>query len=226
MRKESMFNGSKIRQKFRHKKEYLANMEEDHILNEPAPAYQKAFYTIPEYLEMEKASDKKHEYYEGGIFAMAGAGARHNIISSNMMGQLYMRLQGKPCRPFGSDMRIHIPENTLFTYPDISIICGDMIPSPEGEDTIIQPTVLIKILSRSTRDYDRGSKFKLYRDIRTLKEYILSDSESIGIEVFRLNATGHWELEEYKTPGETLCIKAIDTTIPIDKIYEGTKLTV
>ncbi|MGJ7030836.1 Uma2 family endonuclease [Niabella hirudinis] len=197
----------------------------DHVVNEPAPAYQKAFYTIPEYLKIEKSSLEKHEYYRGEIFSMAGAGARHNVIFSNIMGQLYIQLQGKPFRPFGSDMRIHIPENTLFTYPDISIICNDIISSPEDEDTIIQPTALIEILSRSTRNYDRGSKFKLYRDIPALKEYILIDSESINIEVFRVNASGHWELEEYKTQNETLLIKAVDITIAIHEIYEGTKLT-
>ncbi|MCD2423972.1 Uma2 family endonuclease [Niabella pedocola] len=199
---------------------------EDHILHEPAPAYQKAYYTIPEYLEMEKASPEKHEYYRGGIFAIAGAGRKHNVIFKNMLGRLYMQLQGRPCQPYGSDLRIHIPENTLFTYPDISIICGDIVPSPEDADTAVAPVVLIEILSLSTRDYDRGSKFKLYRDIPALKAYILIDSESINIEAFRLNTTGHWELEEYKTPGETLIISAIDTAIPIQEIYEGTKLTV
>ncbi|MBO9591612.1 MAG: Uma2 family endonuclease [Niabella sp.] len=199
---------------------------EDHILNEPAPAYHKAYYTIQEYLEMENASPEKHEYYRGGIFAMAGAGRKHNVIFKNMLGRLYMQLQGRPCQPYGSDLRVHIPENTLFTYPDISIICGDIVSSPEDAETAVAPTVLIEILSRSTRDYDRGGKFKLYRDIPALKEYILIDSESINIEVFRLNATGHWELEEYKTPDENLRIKAIDTMIAIHEIYEGTKLTV
>lgn len=143
-----------------------------------------------------------------------------------MLGQLYMGLQGQSCQPYGSDMRIHIPANTLFTYPDISIICGDVIPSPEDADTAVAPTVLIEILSRSAKDYDRGGKFKLYRDIPALKEYILIDSENINIEVFRVNASGHWELEEYKTQSETLLIKAVDTAIAIHEIYEGTKLTV
>ncbi|ANH83317.1 hypothetical protein A8C56_22110 [Niabella ginsenosidivorans] len=194
------------------------------IVNEPAPLYQKAFYSVAEYLEMEKASLQKHEYYRGEIFAMSGAGTRHNIIFKNMMGHLFMRLRGKPCQPFGSDMRIHIPQNTLFTYPDISIICNDLIPSPEDEDTIIEPAILIEILSPSTRNYDRGGKFKLYRDIPSLKEYLLIDSESVNIEAFSINATGHWELEEYKTPEALLLINAINEAIPLKEIYEGTKL--
>ncbi|MGC4234394.1 MAG: Uma2 family endonuclease [Niabella sp.] len=198
----------------------------DNILNEPEPAYQRAFYTVAEYLEMEKASVTKHEFFRGEIFAMAGAGARHNIIFKNIFGQLYIGLQGNSCQPYGSDMRIHIPENTLFTYPDISVICGDIIPSQEDEDTAILPVVLIEILSSSTKNYDRGEKFKLYRDIPSLKEYILVDSESVNIEIFRLNARRHWELEEYKTLEDALIIKAIDVSIYLRDIYKGTGLLV
>lgn len=197
----------------------------DNTLNESAPAYQKSSYTIAEYLEMEKASDKKHEFFEGEVFAMAGAGRRHNVISKNVQGELYTALKGKPCQPYCSDLRIHIPENTLFTYPDISIICGEIIPSKVDDDTAVQPTVLIKILSPSTQNYDRGGKFKLYRDIPTLKEYLLIDTEAINIECFRLNATRHWELEEYKTMDHTVAIHALSLSIAIRDIYNGTGLT-
>lgn len=196
----------------------------DNILNEPAPAYQKAFYTVAEYLEMEKASDTKHEFFEGEVFAMAGAGRRHNVIAKNTSGELYAALRGKPCQPYGSDLRIHIPENTLFTYPDISIICGEITPSKVDDDTAVQPTVLIEILSPSTKNYDRGGKFKLYRDIPALKEYILIDTEEINIECFRLNATGHWELEEYKKLEAMLAIHALNLSVNIQDIYNGTGL--
>ena len=115
------------------------------------------------------------------------------------MRDIATALRGKPCQPYGSDMRINIPENTLFTYPDISIICGDIIPSEYDEDTATQPIVVIEILSKSTREYDRIGKFQLYRDIPVLREYILVDSESVNIEAFRINSNNHWELEEYKT---------------------------
>jgi Uma2 family endonuclease len=198
----------------------------DNILNEPEPTYQKAFYTMAEYLDMEKASVTKHEFFRGEIFAMAGAGARHNIISKNVQGRLFIALDGNPCQPYGSDMRIHISENTLFTHPDISVICGDITSSQEDEDTAILPVILIEILSPSTKNYDRGEKFKLYRDIPSLKEYILVDSESVNIEVFRLNAHAHWELEEYKTLEDALIIKAIDVSIYLRDIYKGTRLPV
>ncbi len=196
----------------------------ENIINEPAPAYQEAGYTIAEYLQMEKASEVKHEFFRGEIFAMAGAGRRHNVVSKNIQGRLFIALDGKPCQPYGSDMRIHIPENTLFTYPDISVICGEITASPADEDTAILPVVLIEILSPSTKNYDRGGKFKLYRDIPSLKEYILVDADSVNVEAFRINADGHWELEEYKTIEDTLIIPSIDVSISLQDIYNGTNL--
>lgn len=196
----------------------------DNILNEPGPTYQKKFYTVAEYLEMEKSSDVKHEFFCGKIFAMEGAGARHNIIFKNIFGQLYIGLQNNPCQPYGSNIRIHILKNTLFTYPDISVICGEIIPSQEDENSALFPVVLIEILSPATKNYDRGEKFKRYRDIPSLIEYILVDSESVSIEVFRLNARNHWELEEYKTLKDALIIKAVDISISPGDIYTGAGL--
>ena len=194
-------------------------------VNEPAVAYSKQKMSIQEYLEFEKNSIDKHEYYRGEIFMMAGAMPKHNVIFKNVFGELYKKLKGKSCQPYGSDLRINIPENTLFTYPDISIICGDIVTSEHDEDTATQPVVLIEILSKRTKDYDRGSKFKLYRDIPTLKEYILIDSESISIEAFSINQNNHWELKEYKTVENTLSIATIDFQLPLIEIYEGTKLS-
>jgi Uma2 family endonuclease len=193
-------------------------------VRDPIIAYNKSKFTVEEYLAMEKDSLEKHEFFRGEIFAMAGAGARHNVIFSNLFGELAHRLKGKPCRPYGSDLRIHVAENTLFTYPDISIICGEIVPSKLDEDTATLPIVLIEILSPSTKNYDRGGKFILYRDIPTLKEFILIDTEAIGIEVFRVNAHGHWELEEYRSIDHTLTINAVNVQLSLQEIYEGTKL--
>jgi Uma2 family endonuclease len=193
-------------------------------VREPVLVYNKKILTAEEYLEYEKAADQKHEYYMGEIFAMAGVGARHNVIFSNVFTQIGWHLKGKPCRPYGSDMRVHIPQNTLFTYPDISIICGELISSDKDADTFTLPSVIIEILSSSTKNYDRGIKFKLYRDIPSLKEYILIDSQSVGVEVFRINDQNHWELEEYKIMHETLTVHTIKASMPLAEIYEGTKL--
>ncbi len=193
-------------------------------VREPAVAYGRQKFSIEEYLEMENASMEKHEYYKGEIFAMSGAKMPHNAISSNLMISLGSKLKGKKCKPYGSDVRIHIQANTLFTYPDISIICGEVITLNNDDYNVLNPTVIIEILSKSTRNYDRGEKFKLYRDIPTLKEYIQADSESIHIEVFRLNEANRWELEEYDSITEDLQVKAIDEKILIAEIYEGVNI--
>ncbi len=188
---------------------------------EPAVAYSKERTSIEEYLEMENASDEKHEYYKGEIFAMSGAKVPHNKIAGNLFIAIGQRLKGKKCKPYNSDQRIHIQSNTLFTYPDISIICGEVITLNNDDYNVLNPSVIIEVLSKSTKNYDRGEKFKLYRDIQTLREYILADSESIHIEVFRLNDEQHWELEEYNSLEEFLYVKVINEKIPLREIYEG-----
>ena len=193
-------------------------------VRDPVVVYNKLKLTEEEYLLFEKASLEKHEYFKGEIFAMAGAGARHNVIFSNFFISVGIQLKGKPCKPYGSDLRIHIPENSLFTYPDISIICGEIIPSKVDADTAVQPTVIIEILSPSTRNYDQGIKFRLYREIPTLKEFITIDSESIGIEAYRINSQGNWELKDYRSIDETLTIPSVGLSLSLKEIYEGTKL--
>jgi Uma2 family endonuclease len=192
-------------------------------VREPAVAYGKKKLTIEEYLRWERESQQKHEYYLGEIFAMAGAGRRHNIIFKNLFRDIAHDLRGNPCQPYGSDLRIHIPENTLFTYPDITIICTDL-ESSEVNESFTNPAVIIEILSPSTKNYDRGEKFKLYRDIQTLKEYIMIDSESVNIEAFRINEQNNWVLQEYKSLSESLFIKTIDASFSLEAIYLDTKL--
>lgn len=202
-------------------------------VKEPVAAYGKNKFTAEEYLQMEKAATERHEYYRGEIFqmpghgellAMSGAALRHNMIFTNLFGEIAFKLRGNPCRPFGPDMRLNIPENTLFTYPDISIYCGDPQHIPEDEESFIHPTVIIEILSPSTREYDRGGKFKLYRDIPTLREYILVDTAAVNVESFRLNSNQHWELEEYTLLSQTLEMPSVGVSIPVATVYAATKL--
>lgn len=193
-------------------------------VNEPALAYQRKDWTIEEYLAMENAADEKHEYYQGEVFAMSGAKIQHNIIVRNVFISLGVKLKGKSCQPFGSDFRIHIPSNTLFTYPDVSVFCGEVETLNNDEWNALNPTVLIEVLSPSTKSYDRGNKFKLYRDIASLKEYILIDSTSINIEAFTINDAGNWELRELKNVNDSLRLSSIKTELSVADIYEGTKL--
>lgn len=196
----------------------------DMELREPAVAYGSQKFTVEEYLAMEEAAMEKHEYYRGEIFAMSGSKVPHNRISGNVYAALHQKLKGKKCRPYNSDQRIHIESNTLFTYPDISVVCGEDVTLNNDNWNILNPVVIIEVLSPSTKNYDRGEKFMLYRDIPTLKEYILIDSGCIHIEAFRLNAAYRWELEEYNSIEDQLHIKAVNEVIPVAEIYDGVRV--
>ena len=194
-------------------------------LREPALAYGKKRWTEEEYLEMERAALDKHEYYQGEIFAMAGAGNRHNIIFSNLFIDLGYKSKGKNCRPYGSDLRVHIPENSLYTYPDISFFCGDLGNYLyKGDDNFVGPVIVIEILSPSTKRYDKGQKFELYKDIISLKEYILVDSESIYIEAFRKDENGQWQSEVYNQLHQLLSLPSVELSASLQNIYADTHL--
>ncbi len=192
-----------------------------HELREPVAVYGKKKFSIEEYLEIENSALEKSEFYKGEIFAMSGAGLNHNTIAVNMLILLHQKLKGKNCRPFGSDLRAHIEKNTLFTYPDISVVCGKVETLNDDEMNMLNPSVIIEILSPSSKNYDRGDKFKLYRDIATLKEYVLIDSESINIEAWRINNDDHWELEEYTTSDVEINFPSLQISLKIMEVYEG-----
>lgn len=194
-------------------------------VQEAAPAYNRKNWTIEEYLEMEAASEVKHEYYRGEIFAMSGALLPHVVLTDNVMFALRGKLRGKGCRPYNGDLRIHIPENTLFTYPDVSVFCGDVKTLNNDKFNALNPVLLIEVLSKSTKAYDRGDKFRLYRDIQTLKEYVLIDSLSVAVEVFAINAAGKWELTEYKSLGDELSFRSLNVSLSMKEIYEDSGLT-
>lgn len=177
------------------------------------------YITQQEYLEAERDSLNKHEYYAGEIFAMSGASLPHNIIFSNLIGTLSEKLKGKNCRPFGSDLRIHIPHNSLYTYPDISIICGKPETTDEKKDTITNPSVIIEILSKSTRDYDKGQKFTMYRDIPSLNEYILIDSEMVSVETLTRNEDQSWTFREYRSLNDSFTIQTIQEVLVLADVY-------
>lgn len=187
-------------------------------VKEPAPKY--SFISPEDYLTMERSSDQKHEYFKGEVFAMSGASIAHNSLFHNVYGKLFNHLKGSDCKPYGSDLRIHIPENSLYTYPDISIICGPPEVTDKLSDTVTNPAVIIEILSKSTADYDRGGKFTLYRSIPSLKEYVLIDSTQVSIEIFTKKDPHHWLLSEYKQMDESVLIGTIGLTILLREVYE------
>ena len=179
------------------------------------------YLTEKEYLAFERSALDKHEYYQGEIFAMSGASFKHNLIESNLRGLLNNFLKGKKCREFGSNLRIHIPSNTLYTYPDIIVICDDPVFVDNEFDTITNPAIIIEILSPSTSNYDRGSKFELYRDILTLKEYVLIDSKKVHVVVYTKNNDKTWTLSETKKSSDNINLHSIDFTSLVADIYDG-----
>ncbi|MDQ5929602.1 MAG: hypothetical protein QG594_1382 [Bacteroidota bacterium] len=181
------------------------------------------YITEQEYLASERLATEKHEYFQGEIFAMSGASRAHNEIFTNAFGELIVKLKGKPCRPYGSDFRLNIPKNTLYTYPDISVYCSDPETLDTENDTATNPTVIFEILSASTRNYDQGEKFTLYREIESLKEYILIDSQSIKVIKHSKNEDGSWLLVEYKSIEDCFFIKSIAVELALVDLYENVK---
>jgi len=188
-------------------------------VKEPGPKFN---YVSPEeYVAMERVSRQKHDYFQGEVFAMSGASLEHNIIAKNINTQVLPFLKGKLCDMFGSDLRIHIPENTLYTYPDFSIICGKPETADNDKDSIINPSVIIEVLSKSTEDYDRGGKFHLYRSIKSLKEYILIDSLHSCAEIYTRQSDNTWILKEFTNSTDSFTISTIGLTLFLKDIYEG-----
>ncbi|HLG40206.1 MAG TPA: Uma2 family endonuclease, partial [Chitinophagaceae bacterium] len=164
------------------------------------------------------------EYYKGEVFAMAGASKEHNIIVKNLNTIILPFLKGKNCDMFGRDLRIHIPENSLYTYPDFSIICGEWETLDEEKDTVKNPSAIIEVLPKSTEDYDRGGKFHLYRSIKTLKEYILVDSLSVSVELFIRQQDNSWRLNEYTQLSDSFFISTIGLTLFLKDMYDDVSL--
>jgi Uma2 family endonuclease len=191
-------------------------------VKEPAPKYN---YVSPEeYLSMERAAEEKHEYYKGEVFAMSGASPAHNDIAYNISRLIAPFLHGKGCKLYGSDFRIHIPANTLFTYPDFTIVCGKTETPDIYTDNLTNPAVIVEILSKSTKDYDRGTKFHLYRSIKTLQEYILIDSTAVCIEIYKRQPDNSWQLTEFKQLSDSFFISTISLTLHLKDIYEDVNI--
>lgn len=175
--------------------------------------------TIEEYLEMEELSLEKNEYYRGDVFTIAGAGFIHNQIVRNSLTAIDNFLRGKECQVFPSDLKVHIEPNSLFTYPDLSIICGKPQFWNKRTDVITNPVVIIEVLSKSTKDYDHGEKFALYRDIPSLQEYILISSGEVRFEQFIKQSPNEWRFTEYKSAEESFTINTIHFTTSLKEIY-------
>lgn len=177
-----------------------------------------------EYLRFERASLTKHEFYNGRIYAMTGAKATHNLIAGNTLASLHRQLRATPCRVYPSDMRVKVVKTGLNTYPDIVVVCGQPHFTDTVEDTLLNPLVLIEVLSPSTERYDRGMKFQHYRTIDTLHEYLLIAQDHVHIEHFSRQESGLWVLQEATERTAALTIPSIDCTLTLQDVYEKTDL--
>ncbi|TDE18637.1 Uma2 family endonuclease [Dyadobacter psychrotolerans] len=188
-------------------------------------AQPQKFYSEEEYLEMEREAEYKSEYYRGEIFAMAGAGHNHNRINENISIIVGNYLKGKSCRSYSRDLRVHIHENGLYTYPDFLIVCGENKFRDDKRDTLLNPVVIIEILSESTSDYDRGEKFRFYRSLTSLKEYVTVNSLSVSAEVFRKNEENDlWFLaSDAYSLEESIMLSSVDLKLNMTDIYEQTE---
>ena len=179
------------------------------------------YITEEEYLLTEETTLERHEYYQGEVFAMSGGSINHEVIVGETHLAIGNYLRKKPCRVFLSNLRIQIEANGLFTYPDLSIFCEQLKPYKTRKDTVTNPTVLIEVLSPSTQNYDRGDKFSLYRDLPSLKEYILISSTKVLVEHHVKQADDEWKLTIYRNKGTAFTIQAIDFTTQIGVFYEN-----
>ena len=185
-------------------------------------APQEEIRVSPEaYLERERKAEEKSEYYRGKVSLMSGGTRNHIMLSSNLAFALRRALSDKDCLVFPSDMRVYVEAHELFTYPDLSVVCGEEeYVEGETQANLLNPTLLVEILSESTERYDRGQKFAFYRDIPSLEEYVLVAQERKQVEVFRKNEAGRWELFEFGAEAEIVELASVKASLPLDAIYE------
>src|SRR5437016_3013728 len=171
--------------------------------------------TPAEYLAIERAAELRSEYYRGEMFAMAGGSARHSRIKTNVLVELGVRLKGHECAPYDSDLRVCVAATGLYTYPDASVICGPLEFDDEHRDTVLNPTVLVEVLSESSEAYDRGKKFNHYRRIESLQEYLLVSQDEPKIEHYLRCDDGSWKLTEAAGLEVTLRLPSLGIDPPL-----------
>lgn len=180
--------------------------------------------TPEEYLAAERRALDKHEYLDGEIWPMPGVSRAHSLIATNLIRRCADRLDGRPCEVHGSDLRVRVDRRGLYTYPDVSIVCGEARFADAEVDTLLNPTVLIEVLSDSTEAYDRGRKFQQYQRLDSLREYVLVAQDRIGVERFARRDDGWLVTGVLTEPGDVLRLESIDCAVPLAEIYARVEL--
>ncbi len=189
----------------------------------PAFKTDTAGYVSPaDYLRLERAAEFKHEYFQGEIRAMAGASFAHNRICANLTGELHGQLRGKECSAVGSDQRLQILSGSAYVYPDLTVVCGPPLFNEDKKpDTLLNPTLLVEVLSASTANNDRGEKFMFYRQLPSLRQYLMLDSESVHAELYSLDELSRWVLTETRDRAAVLDLGSIGCRVPLAEVYHG-----
>jgi Uma2 family endonuclease len=183
-------------------------------------AQRTPFLSPAEYLEQERRADRKSEYFQGEVFAMAGASRRHGLIVTNLIRELGQQLKGRPCEVYASDLRLRVTPAGLYTYPDVMVVCGDVQFADDRKDTVLNPVVLIEVLSESTRDYDRGRKFEYYRTLPSLREYLTVAQDKPHVEHWTRQQEDRGMLVEFHNLSQIIPLESIACALPLAEIYD------
>ncbi|MBO1067005.1 MULTISPECIES: Uma2 family endonuclease [Nostocales] len=179
------------------------------------------YYTPEEYLELEEKSEFKNEYIDGEIIPMTGGTTNHNEISGNFYLHFKLKMRNQNYKIYMGDVKLWLERYQIYTYPDIMVIQGEPIYQGTGTTQVTNPLMIVEVLSKSTINYDKTDKFRFYRSLPELKEYIMINQYECFIEQFAKNAEGQWVLTEYESVNDILSLKSIDFQIPFNDIYEG-----
>jgi Uma2 family endonuclease len=184
----------------------------------------KPYITPEEYLRLERKSECKSEYLNGEIFAMTGASREHNLIATNMSSSLNQQLRAKPCEVYASDMRVKVTVTGLYTYPDVVVVCGEPKFEDEYVDTLLNPTLLVEVLSQSTERYDRIAKSSYYRTLDSLAEHLLVAQDEHRIEQYVKQADGQWLLFDYRSLDSVVELQSIGCSLALRDVYDKVEI--
>lgn len=185
----------------------------------------KPYVTPEEYLYRERKAEFRSEYFRGEMFAMAGASANHNLIVGNCIQTLGQQLKKKTCRVYPSDLKLRIEATGLYTYPDLSVVCGDPQLESDAGDVLLNPDVLVEVLSDSTEAYDRGKKFEHYRTIPSLMHYVLIAQDRHSIDCFTRSPDGEWRLASCQGSDGKVELASIDSQLAATEVYDKVVFT-
>jgi Uma2 family endonuclease len=180
----------------------------------------KSYLTPEQYLEIERKADFKSEYYNGEMFAMSGARVAHVRIVTHAIRELAQQLRNQTCEPFSSEMRVQVANTGLYTYPDIVVVCGEPEFRDDSFDTLLNPTVIVEVLSESTQLYDREQKFELYRSIESLKEYLMISSLRVSAELYTRQSSGGWLFTSQTNLQDSIDLESIGCHLLLADLYE------